>query len=114
MDKLISKINELRASPIRSVVDNRIREFSELGAQNNHEIFKELCFCLLTANYSAEGGIKIQKEIGDGFFVLDEAELALKLKKLGHRFPNARANYIFGVRNLAENIKDKMQEFDND
>jgi len=63
-------------------------------------VFSELCFCLLTANFNAIGGIKIQKEIGSGFVELSQEDLALELKRLGHRFPNARANYIYNARSV--------------
>ena len=94
---------------IKPIIDKRIEEFK---SNSNH--FNELCFCLLTANYSAAGGIKIQKSIGDGFLTMSEEELAGKLKELGHRFPNARAKFIVEARNkklvydrdwLVENIK---------
>ena len=91
MQPLIKSIENLKKSEIKEIIDSRIKEFSELGKSSINEIFKELCFCLLTANFSAQGGIKIQKEINNGFLTLSETELAKKLSELGHRFPNARA-----------------------
>ncbi|MEK6844777.1 MAG: N-glycosylase, partial [Nanoarchaeota archaeon] len=57
---LIQTINNLKKSEIKKIIDSRIKEFSELGKNSINEIFKEMCFCLLTANFSAQGGIKIQ------------------------------------------------------
>src|SRR3989344_1879771 len=111
MNPLISLVKQLKSSPIKNIIDSRIKEFSELGKKSINEIFKELCFCLLTANFSAQGGIKIQKEIGDGFLVLSEIDLAKKLSELGHRFPNARAGYIFLARQKINNLK-KILESD--
>src|SRR5271157_5744575 len=105
MENLIAEIEELKKSKIKEIIENRMKEFVELGKKDNDEIFKELCFCLLTANFSASGGIKIQKEIGNGFFSLSEQELAKKLSELGHRFPNARAKFIFDARKY-RNIKE--------
>ena len=62
MDKIITLVMNLKNSPIKSVVDSRMKEFEELGKKSSNEIFKELCFCLLTANFSASGGIKIQRQ----------------------------------------------------
>ena len=111
MNPLISLVKQLKSSPIKNIIDSRIKEFSELGKKSINEIFKELCFCLLTANFSAQGGIKIQKEIGDGFLTLSEIDLAKKLSELGHRFPNARAKYIFLAREKINNLK-KILESD--
>lgn len=114
MEKFIQLVLELKNSPIKSLVDSRMQEFSELGKKPSNEIFKELCFCLMTANFSASGGIRIQKEINDGFLSLNQEELAKKLKKLGHRFPNARANFIFEVQKYKNNIKEILNSFPSD
>ena len=111
MKPLIQIILNLKNSEIKKIINSRAKEFSELGKSSINEIFKELCFCLLTANFSAQGGIKIQKEIGDGFLVLSEIDLAKKLSELGHRFPNARAGYIFLARQKINNLK-KILESD--
>jgi N-glycosylase/DNA lyase len=105
MDDLV-KFGESLKCDLKGRVDTRIREFREMGRKSDDELFKELCFCILTANYSAEGGMRIQKEIGDGFLSLPEPELAEKLKHLGHRFPEARAKYIVGARKYKNNLKD--------
>ena len=102
---LIQTINNLKKSEIKKIIDSRIKEFSELGKNSINEIFKEMCFCLLTANFSAQGGIKIQKEIDDGFLTLSEINLAKKLSELGHRFPNARAEYIILARQKINILK---------
>jgi N-glycosylase/DNA lyase len=102
---LIKKVNILKGSEISKLVKKRIKEFKSLGKKSKKELFKELCFCILTANYSAAGGIRIQKEIGDGFLTLSEKQLAKKLKELGHRFPNARAKYIVEARKKLNELK---------
>ena len=109
MQSLIRIIENLKNSEIKNTIDSRIKEFSELGKKSINEIFKELCFCLLTANFSAQGGIKIQKEIGDGFLVPSEIDLAKKLSELGHRFPNARAKYILLARKKINDLKEILK-----
>ncbi len=96
---------DLMNSDIRRTVDGRIAEFAEMGRKDENELFKELCFCILTANYSAAGGIRIQQAIGDGFITLPENELAERLKTLGHRYPNARAQYIVEARRHLGSLK---------
>ena len=96
--ELIERIEELKHGPIGEIIGDRIREFETFGAKRRDEVFGELCFCLMTANFSAEKCIDIQKKMGRDFEILSESELAGELKKHGHRFPNTRANYIFEAR----------------
>lgn len=114
MESLILQIEDLKKSEIRSVIETRMKEFEELGKRDSSELFKELCFCLLTANFSAAGGIKIQNAIGEEFSTLDEPELAKKLSDLGHRFPNARAKFIFEARRYNNSIKNILSEINNE
>ncbi len=95
---LIEEINRLKNSEISEVISQRIHEFEKAGKEKKEAIFGELCFCLLTANFSAERCINIQKEMGRGFSLLSEEELARELRKHGHRFPNTRAKYIHEAR----------------
>src|SRR5512143_2794261 len=98
MEELACALEALRGGPVGDAVVRRMAEFREIGKGGPSEIFKELSFCLLTANYTSEGGIRIQNEIGDGFITLGQASLASRLKRLGYRFPNARARYIVEAR----------------
>jgi len=68
-------------------------------------LFSELSFCVLTANWSAKGGIKAQKEIGNGFITFSLEELEIALRKVGHRFPKTRAKYIYQNRWIIGNLK---------
>ena len=104
MEDLLKFAESQLKCDLKKQVDSRIREFKKLGEMPSNEIFKELCFCILTANYTAEGGIRIQKEIGNGFLTLSESELAKKLKALGHRFPNIRAKYIVQARSKKDDL----------
>jgi len=109
MNNLINKIESLKNSEISNLVHNRIKEFKELDKKSNNELFKELCFCILTANFNAEKSIKIQDEIGECFLDDSEEELAKKLKNLGHRFPNTRAEYILESRKYRDSLEDIVQ-----
>jgi len=111
--KILETIIALRNSSLKEVVDKRIREFRELKEKESEEIFKELCFCILTANFNAERSIEIQKRLGDGFLNAQECELAYKLKKLGHRYPNTRARYIVGARRFKCSIKETLFSFED-
>lgn len=104
MGVLEKKVKELMNSPLKDHVEEKIQEFEK--KRDWKELFSELCFCILTANYTAEGGIRIQKNIGfDGFYKLSEGELAQKLAANSHRFPNARAAYIQQARKHAKDLE---------
>jgi N-glycosylase/DNA lyase len=107
--QLVELIEKLKPV-IGDTVRKRISEFMELNGKGNEEWFSEMCFCILTANSSAEMGIKIQNELGSKFLSLSEDELRRELKRLGYRFYNVRARYIVEARRYS-NIKDIVQSF---
>jgi N-glycosylase/DNA lyase len=112
MKKLIQKIEELKNTNIKITIDNRIQEFKKINKKSNNELFNELCFCLLTANFNAEKSIKIQENIGECFLTDSKEEIAQNLKKYGHRFPNARADYIIKSKKCKEELNKVMNFYD--
>ncbi|MEM4268263.1 MAG: N-glycosylase/DNA lyase [Candidatus Woesearchaeota archaeon] len=97
MQKLIAEIKKAEKE-IKPLVEKRIKEFSAVCKSGKERIFCEMCFCILTANYSAEGGIKIQNMVDRGFCTYSQKKMARTFKVLGYRFPNTRASYIFSAR----------------
>jgi N-glycosylase/DNA lyase len=114
MKRLLQSIKNLKNSKIKNLVDTRLREFKEIGNGPSNEIFKEFCFCILTANFNAERSMKIQRQIGDEFSTISKSDLAKKLRKLGHRFPNTRARYIKDARKYKNSLKDIIKTFNDD
>lgn len=114
MKGLLESIENLKKSRVKKLVDARTKEFEETGKKSSNQIFKELCFCILTANFSAEKTLRIQKEIGDGFLTLPESQLMRKLKELGHRYPRTRAKYIVEARKHKNSLKDVIESFDDE
>ncbi len=84
---LVSDIRKSR-SKAGPVIARRMDEF-----RNNSDWFSELCFCILTANYTAEGGMRIQKSVKD-FSMLSRAGIERKLRSHGYRFPKVRSEYL--------------------
>ena len=101
---LIQKIESLKKSQIKNIINQRIQEFKNIDKKSNDDLFNELCFCLLTANFNAEKSIKIQNEISHCFYNDSKEEIASKLKEYGHRFPNARAEYIVDSKKCKEKL----------
>lgn len=93
-------------------IKNRLNEFSNVGKDRN-EIFRELCYCILTAGASAELGLKTITHLGDVIFDGTEEEIVAKLKEI-YRFYNIRGNYIFIARNNFKKINIDDENVRND
>lgn len=108
---LIRQIEKLKES-IEEQVEKRFQEFKNIGEKGDElDLYSELCFCILTANWKAKGGIKAQRVISKmGFAMLSEEELIKKLKEVGHRFPNTRAKYIIQNRWIIKDIKSLLKQ----
>jgi N-glycosylase/DNA lyase len=112
-EKLPETIETLKRSEVKQLVQARTAQFKEMAKKPSSELFKELCFCILCANFTAERSIKIQNTVGDGFLNLPEKRLAQRLKTLGHRFPNTRARYIVEARKHEGSLKNTIASFDD-
>ncbi len=107
---LEEKVKELKKSQIKDKIDQRIEEFKELKKGSNEEWFDELCFCILTANSSADMGIKIQRYMKEnhGFRKFSEEKISEVLEEKGYRFYNRRAEYISLAQQYKNNLKDTL------
>lgn len=114
MEKLVRRIEDLKKSPLKERVASKMEEFEYFSNAPSEEIFSELCFCIMTANFQAEKSWAIQKEIGSGFWDLDLEKLKKELKVQGHRFWPQRAKRIYDARHLKDTIKGELKEFDNE
>ncbi|MDO8554243.1 MAG: N-glycosylase/DNA lyase [Candidatus Micrarchaeota archaeon] len=109
MEVLVQKVNSVKRTAISKLVDQRSEEFEAVFADDS-KVFSELCFCLTTANSSAEMGIKVQNALQGRLDKLTRKELSVELRKLGYRFYNKRAEYIDEAKQW-RNIKNKIKEF---
>lgn len=94
MDDLHETINQLKHSTVRTTIQKRIQDFKNIRKDSSDELFQELCFCILTANFNAERCIQIHSQLKACFCTETKDTLAQKLKENGYRFPNTRAAYI--------------------
>jgi len=104
MRRLLQSIENLKKTKIKILIDKRIKEFKQTGKKSSNEIFKELCFCILTANSTAERCIDVQSKVGNGFLNLSESQLQKTLKKCRARFHTKRAGYISEARKYKNSI----------
>lgn len=105
MKDLIKSIESLKNCDISNVIDTRIKQFISVKKKGISEIFKELCFCIMTANCGAKKCIEVNDRIDKGFLNLSEEELVNKFKEFGYRFPNIRAKYIVDARNYISELE---------
>jgi len=98
-------------------IRNRLKSFRKVYKKGNEEIFKELCFCILTPQSKAiicdKAIERLQKD--DILFKGDIRRIRTYLK--GVRFPNNKARYIIEARNIFKNghgpdIKTKLDTKD--
>jgi len=112
MQNLLNQIQKLKKAPVKKQIDQRILEFEKAGQSSNNEVFKELCFCILTANSTAERCIEVCAKVGNGFLNLPEQDLQNLLKTCGARFHTKRANYIAEAQKYKNQLKKLMGELD--
>ena len=112
MDRLVSEVKSLKNTHVGDLVNQRIKEFEGIGGGESQEIFKELCFCTLTANFDAEKSIALQEIVGDGFINLPPEGLEAKLRKFGYRYPN-RAAYIAESRKFKNALRELVFSFED-
>jgi N-glycosylase/DNA lyase len=96
-------------SDTKQLIDKRWGEFVAKRHESENVWFTEMCFCILTANTSAEMGLRVQKNMGyDGFAKIPADKLSKALKKAGSRFYNTRAKYISAARKYNGSLKKRI------
>ncbi len=109
------ELYEARKAEIKA----RLAEFGQLWQRGTDEdIFKELCFCILTANTSAQMGIRVMEEVGELVCTASLPELRDALKACSCRFYNMRSEFIVATRErleeeCPEGLKARLASFDD-
>jgi N-glycosylase/DNA lyase len=104
MKDLIDSIEELKKSEIKQLINTRICEFEKIKEDSIDQIFKELCFCIMTANCDAQRCIDAHESIDDGFLHLSREDLTKEFRVNHYRFPNIRSDYIVEARENKQNL----------
>jgi len=109
MKKILEEIEELKSKIGKEVIE-KLKSFEKNINFSPEEKFLELCFCILVANYSIKKAQFVWEKVNEGFLYLSEEELKEKLKSLGYRFYNKRANYIVLARKYIKEIDSILKE----
>lgn len=90
---------------IKGDVERKLLEIEKNSISlSKEDVFKELCFCILVANNNLEKTLNIWEKLGDDLIELPKNKLSKKLKSLGYRFYNKRAEYIIEARKRADEL----------
>jgi len=98
-------------------IRNRLRDFRKIYKKSDREIFKELCFCILTPQSKAIICDKAIKRLQKDDILLKGDIRKIRSYLKGVRFPNNKAKYIIEARNIFKNghgpdIKSKLDTKD--
>ena len=85
--------------------------------KDDYRVFEELCFCIFTANTSAEMGAKAVDAVRNVLISGNALDMTRRLEGI-YRFNNLRPEFIVHTRNYLSNtlnfrLKDKISSFKN-
>jgi len=108
MPSLLSSISSLQRTPVAREIRQKMLVFSSFQYRKSQDLFNELCFCLLTANFNAKKSLEIQGKAGTLFLTGTEKQISKFLKAMGHRFPNTRAHFIYLAQVHKDTLRDEL------
>ncbi len=119
-NKIAERLNEFDFfynKPCSWFYENGKMELKKVNKNDDERLFEELCFCILTANTSAEMGMKAIDAIRDLLINGNAEEMTKKLEGI-YRFNVLRPSYIIYTRNYLQNefnfkLKDKIEALKN-
>jgi N-glycosylase/DNA lyase len=82
----------------RTPIHTRLSEFGQAWERGDEAVFKELCFCILAANSSAEMGIKTLAKLEDLVWDGPVEAMQARLSGGGFRYWRIRPAYIVATR----------------
>ncbi|MDG6218959.1 MAG: N-glycosylase/DNA lyase [Candidatus Thermoplasmatota archaeon] len=111
MDALQKKVNDLKENEdLRRTVNLKIQSFKRFTHATNDELFKELCYCILTANCNAQNCLNIQTSFPNSFSKASKTQIRNHLKKHNYRFPNIRSQYIIEAQPYKDQLGQILQD----
>src|SRR6266849_7977243 len=93
----ITEIKQLYQTQ-KEPIHNRLREFKEILQRNDHDVFAELCFCLLTPQSSAKTCWAAVTRLKEKSLLLKGAPGELEPLLNDVRFNESKAKYIVQAR----------------
>lgn len=114
----LSEFDKFYNEPYSWFFENGKMELRPVSKTDDERLFEELCFCIFTANTSAEMGLRAIDSVRDLLIDGTAEEMTKKLEGI-YRFNNLRPQYITHTREYLKNnfdfkIKDKIESLKND
>jgi N-glycosylase/DNA lyase len=102
ISKRLEEFDQFYSMPYSWFYESGKMQLREVDKDDNLRIFEELCFCILTANTSAEMGMKSIDAIRGLLPHGSAEEMGKKLEGI-YRFTVVRPSYIIHTRNYLQN-----------
>ena len=114
----LSEFDKFYSEPYSWFFESGKMELRPVSKKDDERLFEELCFCIFTANTSAEMGLKAIDAVRDLLINGTAEEMTKKLEGI-YRFNNLRPQYIVHTREYLKNnfdfkLKNKIEELKND
>ena len=108
--KRLKEFDKFYNEPLSWFYENNKMELRPVNGNDDQRIFEELCFCIFTANTSAEMGMKAIDAVRDIMINGTAEEMTKKLEGI-YRFNNLRPAYIVHTRDYLKNeLNFKLEE----
>lgn len=114
--KLVEEVRKLsKDATVRKVVEQRVKGFQDMKSLNSCYWFEELVFCILTANSSAEMGLRCVKALKEKGLIFNGSVGMVRktLEEAGHRYARRRAEYIVLARKWSKELKESVLRIGN-
>ncbi len=118
ISKRLAEFDKFYNEPYSWFFNNGRMELRQVKTNDDERLFEELCFCIFTANTSAEMGLKAIDAVRG---LLTNGTAEEMTKKLGgiYRFSNLRPQYIIHTREYLKSelnfkLKNKIESLKND
>ncbi|AJF61578.1 TPA: N-glycosylase/DNA lyase [Candidatus Woesearchaeota archaeon] len=115
-DRIKSRLGEFTRfynEPVSWFYEEKSMVLKPVDRDHNERIFEELCFCLMTANTSAEMGLKGVDGIRKILFTGSLEDIQLALADAGYRYPNKRAEYIIEARERFSDVRELVESHED-
>ena len=120
-DKINNRLNEFNNfynKPYSWFYGDNKMELRQVSKTDDERLFEELCFCIFTANTSAEMGLKAVDAVRNILIDGTAEEMTKKLEGI-YRFNVLRPQYIIHTREYLKNefdfkLKEKIESLKND
>jgi len=100
----IHTIDDLKVyyEQVKPKIRERLADFDKIGKEGSKfDLFRELVFCILTANASAKMGLKSINALDSTIFDGTAKDIERRLRGI-YRYPASRANYIIRSRDFLQ------------